>query len=231
MSLPIEFNDRTGETIYANLFSATDRRDAFNPSTNDFVTLSASNEADVAIILEEDSIRLGHYKYTISTVTNIPATSDGSYYLIEVYRALGTSFDRSTDTLMGTLAFYWDGENEVNVCGCESSASPSPSPGSSLTAQEVWEYTERTLTQDVQAPDIYVDIENPDSLTDIEIPECPDNSEEIEALKAIIEQQFQTINNLLEEIKANQSRRVGTPNTQTPRVGRSSGGSSDIRVT
>ena len=185
MSLPIEFNDRTGETIYANLFSATDRRKAFNPTTSDFVTLSASNEADVAIILEEDSVRVGHYKYTISTVTNIPATSDGSFYLIEVYRALGTSFDRSSDTLMGTLAFYWDGESEVNVCGRESASSPAPSPGNSLTAQEVWEYSQRTLTQDIQAPDIYVDIENPDSLTDIEIPECPDNSEEIEALKAI----------------------------------------------
>jgi len=222
--LTIEYSDSPELTIYANLFSATSNTSAFNASTNDFITVDGTNEIDVAIVLDEISVRPGFYNFIITDVSNIPETVDGQFYLLEIFIALGTSFDRSTDTLVGTIPFYWDGEKEVDVCGCSAS-------GSDTTAQSIWEYQDRTLTQDLECPDPYIELECPDPYIDLE---CPDNSQEIEDLKKSLEIQLASINETLEKIEQNQCNTVSVtsvPSTQTPRINRGSGGQSNIRVT
>jgi len=214
MALNIDYSDNSGLIIYANLYSATDRLVAFNPTTDKFVTVTGTNELDVVIVLEEISARPGFYTYNIIDVSNIPATVNGQFYMVEIFRATGSGFDRSTDRLAGTITFYWDGEKEVDVCGCEASGSGGATP------QEIWEYSDRSLTEDLICPDPYIELE------------CPDHSDEIDELRQSIEEGLEIINKTLEDIKNSQtsSPRI-IPNTQTPRVNRGTGGQSDIRVT
>jgi hypothetical protein len=248
MSLLISYQDKTGYAIYANLFSATDKLKAFNPSSENFETISLATQSDFAIILSEDAVRKGYYSFEVSNTLNIPPTEGGDFYLIEVRRADGSSYDRESDKLTGTMAFYWDGEQEVDICGCQTES------GTSLTAEDIWQHSNRTLTGQVDCgntgggsgdcPDVYVDYANvncPD-LPDIVV-DCPDPyitiNNNIEGLEELTQQLGETdakvdeVIRLLNDIGNQPIITRGTPNFSNPIIGppgSSSGGQSSIRV-
>jgi len=214
--LEISFNDNTGLNIYANLFSATNKIKAFNPTSGLFDTISLSSQSDFQIILSENSVRKGYYSYSITDLSSIPETSNGDFYLIEVFRLLGSGPDRESDTLVGTMAFYWDGEQEVDICGCQSVA------GTTLTAQDVWENAERTLTDldiDLECPDPYITIEN--------------NVEGLSELQDQLELTDSKVDQIISLINGLSTNQTELPNTSSPVIGPrgSSGGTSNIRIT
>ena len=234
MPLLISYQDTPGKAVYANLFSATNKIKAFDPSSNSFETLSLPSQSDFALIMDEDSVRKGYYSYTITDVSNIPETDNGDFYLVEVFEALGSSYDRESDTLLGTMAFYWDGEQEVDICGCQTQA------GSFLTAQDVWEYADRSLTDEVDcgdtggggSPNVDIELQCPDPYITV--------NTTVEGLDELREQLLSTdmkvdeVIRLINSLSPSQpAARGGLPNTSTPIIGPpgSSGGTSSIRVT
>lgn len=116
MSLLIEYSDSPGLTIYAFLFSATDKTEAFNPSLKKFLSFTLSSQSDFVIQLDEAEERVGFYQSSIEDVSDITATTEANqFYLVEIYKATGSGFDRRTDKLMGTQSFFWDGEKEITA--------------------------------------------------------------------------------------------------------------------
>lgn len=220
MSLLISYQDSPGKTIYANLFSATNKTKAFNPTISNFDNLSLSSQSNFAIILSENSIRKGYYSYSISNTSNIPKTQDGDFYLVEVFESSGSSYDRESDRLLGTMAFYWDGSREVDICGCQTQS------GTSLTAQDIWNYNDRSLTDsidiDLECPDPYIivntNVEGFDELV-----------EKINNTDIKVDEIIRLINNLSVGKPGSMS---SLPKTSIPVIGPpgSSGGTSSIRV-
>ena len=236
MSLLISYQDKTGLVIYANLFSSTDKLKAFNPTSETFETITLPSQSDFAIILDEDPVRKGYYSFDISDVSNIPSTEGGDFYLIEVRRAEGSGYDRESDKLTGTMAFYWDGEQEVDICGCQTES------GTSISAKDIWEYPNRSLTDEVDCGDTGGSSSSPN--VDIEL-ECPDpyitinnNVEGLDELRqqidgtdAKIDEVIRLINNIG---TGQQQRTTALPNTSNPVIGprgSSAPGQSSIRVT
>jgi hypothetical protein len=116
MSLSIEYNDSPDLTIYALLFSSTDKTKAFNPTRNQFLTFTLATQSNFAIKLIEGEQRVGFYRFAIEDVSSITATTQADeFYLLEVYRLKGDSYDRRTDKLVGTKDFFWDGEKEITL--------------------------------------------------------------------------------------------------------------------
>lgn len=230
MSLLISYQDATGKAVYANLFSASNKLKAFNPSTHDFETISLAYQSDFAIVLSENLIRKGYYSYSIANTENIPPTDNGDFYLVEVFEALGSGNDRESDTLLGTMAFYWDGEKEVDICGCQTQL------GTSLTAQDVWEYSNRGLTDtvdcgDIKATDVNIDLECPDPyiIVNADIEGINDLKDDIKNAELKIDEIIRLINNMS---PSQPDRTTSIPKTSNPTIGPrgSSGGSSSIRV-
>jgi hypothetical protein len=245
MALKIEFNGEVGANFYAFLFDAVDKSKAFNPTSNTFETFLLTNQSDFVLVLSEDDERLGYFSYSISDVSNIPATENGSFYLAEVYQALnvqsdGTGaaatvvYDRGTDDFCGGRQFYWDGTQEVDICGCASSSEGSCDP--TEIAQAVWSNDERTLTENVEIDEgkiadavwtrdertLTQDLECPELP---EIPECPDDAEQLTEIQ-------KTLNEILEKLNSTPQRSL--PNAQTPRIGQpgsSAQGSGGINIT
>jgi hypothetical protein len=237
MSLLISYQDKTNLIIYANLFSATDKLKAFNPTSGNFETITLATQSDFAIILEEDPVRKAYYSFEISDVTNIPPTEGGDFYLIEVRRAGGSGYDRESDKLTGTMAFYWDGEQEVDICGCQTET------GTAISAKDIWEYPNRSLTDEVDCGDTGGGSSVP-PVVDVEL-ECPDPyitinnnvegldelRQQIEGTDAKIDEVIRLINNIG---TGQQPRTVAIPNTSTPVIGprgTRAPGQSNIRVT
>lgn len=225
MSLLISYQDVPGRNIYANLFSATNKLKAFNPDSELFETISLSSQSNFQIVLPEDNIRKGYYSYDILNSSLIPETLNGDFYLIEVFRLLGSGPDRESDTLVGTMAFYWDGEQEVDICGCQSIA------GTSLSAQDVWNHSTRTLTSNTgstDCPDVNVDLECPDPYITIE-----NNVEGLSELQTQLELTDNKVDQIISLINDLSTNQVGLPNTSSPTIGPrgSSGGTSNIRIT
>lgn len=214
MALSIEYSDAPGLTVYAVLVSADDRSQVFNVDSEEFETFELYSQSHFAILLSESDKRLGFYSESISNVSGIPASDKA--YLIEIYRALGTGFDRASDTLLGSQIFYWDGEKEIPFGGLQVETDLTGIPAA------VWAYSDRSLTQELTCPEIP---ECPEIPT---VPECPDNSAELAALRLLIEQKTKEITDL---IKQHDEAQGVLPNTQVPRLGRSgsSGGSGGIR--
>lgn len=226
MSLLISYQDIPGRSIYANLFSATNKLKAFNPDSELFETISLSSQSDFQIVLSEDGVRKGYYSYDILNSSSIPETLNGDFYLIEVFRMLGSGPDRESDTISGTMAFYWDGEQEVDICGCQSAA------GTSLSAQDVWDNPTRTLTSNAgssDCPDVNIDLDCPDPYITIE-----NNVEGLSELQDQLESTDNKVDQIIEMINGLSSNQtIGLPNTSSPIIGPrgSSGGTSNIRVT
>lgn len=220
MSLLISYQDVPGKAVYANLFSATNKIRAFNPSINNFANLSLSDQPDFAIPLSEDSIRKGYYSYIISNVSNIPATDNGDFYLVEVFESI-TGYNRESDPLLGTMAFYWDGNKEVDICGCQTQA------GTSLTAQDIWSYVDRSLTEKI----IDIDLECPDPyiIVNTTVDGFDELVSKIDNTDTKVNEIIRLINNLSPCKPGSMS---SLPNTSIPIIGPrgSSGGTSSIRV-
>lgn len=232
MSLFISYQDSPGKTIYANLFSATNKNQAYNPITKTFLNFTLASQPDFGLILSESSERVGNYSIEIADTSGIPATSDGDFYLVEVFEVQGSGLDRELDRLQGTMAFYWDGTREVDICGCQSSA------GTNLTAADIWEYPDRTLTQDIgggsetpgetaveidlTCPDPYINVEVETDLTGVE--------NRLDVTDAKIDQLI----TLVRELGGSDDQGTVLPNTSTPIIGprgSSAGGQSSIRIT
>lgn len=235
MAFEITYEDEPGLTVYANLFSSTDFSKAWNPSAGDFAAYTLANQSDFALLLVEDSERTGWYTYTISDTTNIPAATDDHYYFIEVRYKSGANYDRVADAVLGSVASYW---GMVTDCG-DSGNGGNPGTGGA-TAEEIWSYTNRTLTEPM-----------PTTLTPKEIweyaartlTECPCSVEEFQAaiLEAIaaltvkVEEGDQTINTHIDQteidiINALTPKPLPTPNVAKPTVTlNSKGPSSSIR--
>lgn len=227
MPLLISYQDTPGRNIYANLFSATNKLKAFNPTTKIFETISLPSQSDFQIVLLEDDVRKGYYSFNILDSSSIPETSNGDFYLIEVFRLLGSGPDRESDTLVGTMAFYWDGEQEVDICGCQSTA------GTSLSAQDVWSYSDRTLTSNTgstDCPDVNIDLECPDPYVTIE--NNVEGLSELQTQLELTDNKVDQIIQLINDLSLSPSQ-VGLPNTSSPVIGPrgSSGGTSNIRIT
>ncbi len=246
MALKIEFNGEVGANFYAFLFDAVDKSKAFNPTSKQFETFLLTNQSDFILALAEDDERLGYYSFAISDVSNIPATEEGNFYLAEVYQSLNVQvsgsgsdastsivYDRGTDDFCGGRQFYWDGTQEVDICGCASSSGGSCDPSEiaeavwgsetrtltgnvevdeSAIADAVWTRDERTLTQDLECPELP------------EIPECPDDSDQLTEIQ-------NTLAEILAKLNATPQRRL--PNAQTPRIGQpgTNAGNSGINIT
>lgn len=115
MALHIEFNDEIGQTIYAALFDSKNKKSAFNVLTNSFLTFSLEAQSSFAIPLTEDPIRVGFYSNVIANTSNLVASPEDQWYLVEVYNRQGDAPDRTVDKLVGSKAFYWDGKQEVDL--------------------------------------------------------------------------------------------------------------------
>lgn len=202
MSLKIEYSDEPGLVVYALFIRSVDNK-VYDMTSKTFETFSAQAQNDFYIVLEEDSDLGGFYHHEITDVSGIPATTEDNWYLLEIYKSIGSSFDRLSDPLLGSQVFYWDGTKEIPLGGASVTVDLSGVPSA------VWNYQTRTLTQDVT---------------------CPDNSEEIAAIKKLIEEKSKELADLIE--KQCQEQPTGTlPNAQTPRLGPlgSNGGASGIR--
>ena len=195
MPLLISYQDTPNKIVYANLFSATNKIKAFNPNLNSFDTISLSTQSDFALTMEEEDIRKGYYSHTINDTSNIPETENGDFYLVEVFEALGSGHDRESDVLLGTMAFYWNGEQEVDICGCQTQA------GSSLTVQDIWEYEDRSLTESVDCgetggSDISLECPDPYITVNTTINGLEDLSNQLNNTDTKVDQIINLINNL-----------------------------------
>jgi hypothetical protein len=128
----ITYSDISAANFYALLFSASDLTKVFNTNTNNFIEYSLSQHANVSIKLVENTNRLGYYEYVIENTENIPKVVGDQYYFIEVWQQIGDAPNRSQDINVGNLKVCWG--SEVNMWD--------------NVAKQVWEYSERTLTQD-----------------------------------------------------------------------------------
>lgn len=128
----ITYSDIGSANFYALLFSAVDLTKAFNVTTGNFVDYTISQHSELAIKLSENANRSGYYEYIIEDTQNIPKVIGDQYYFIEVWQQTGNSPDRSLDINVGNLKVCWG--SEINMWDA--------------IAKQVWEYSNRTLTQD-----------------------------------------------------------------------------------
>lgn len=222
MGFDITYSDEPGKTMYATLFDATDLTLAWNKSSSTFEIFTLSSQSDFALPLTEDSERVGLYIYAVSV--DIPAVVGDDFYLIEVRERIGLSYDRANDTLFGTKQFFWNGTREVEPFFIEG-----------LTAQQVWNNDERTLTSvSLTAKDVWEYLQR--TLT-----ECPcDNADLITLIQSIQTQltvllkQIENANQGIEDLQKGVVIQGATPEVkpQPPRVGQtgSVGPTSSIRI-
>lgn len=235
MPLLISYQDKPDLIVYANLFSSTDKLKAFDVSLSNFNSITLATQSDFAIYLTESTERKGYYSFEISDVSNIPATSSDDFYLVEVFRQQGAAPNRETDRLAGTMVFYWDGQREVDICGCQTDSQ------ASFTPQDVWEYPDRTLTQDIDCgdpyqstgpcPDVIVDLECPDPY--IIVDSSCDQIDELRQQIANSDVKLDQVISLIQNLQIPTGTPItAPPNVTNPTVGPrgSSSGSSSIRV-
>lgn len=226
MSLLISYQDSTEKIVYANLFSATDKTKGFNTNSSMFSSFSLESQSDFAIILSEDSVRKGYYSHIITETSSIPPTEDGDFYLVEVFESLGSGYDRESDPLLGTMAFYWNGEREVDICGCQTQA------GTSLTAEDIWSYQNRSLTSEVDCGNsgnqpVEINLECPDPYITVNA-----TIEGLDEVNSKLDNNASQLNEVIRLINNLSVINRPIPRTSVPNVGPrgSSGGTSNIRI-
>lgn len=128
----ITYSDIGSTNFYALLFSAVDFTKVFDVTTSNFTDYTISQHSKLAIKLSENANRLGYYEYIIEDTQNIPKVIGDQYYFIEVWQQIGNSPDRALDINVGNLKVCWG--SEINMWDA--------------IAKQVWEYSNRTLTQD-----------------------------------------------------------------------------------
>ncbi len=144
----ITYDDQTGLSLYALLFSAEDSSKAWNPSTSAFETYELSSQSSFVLTLIEDTNRLGWYKYSISDVANIPIVVGNQYYFVEVWKMVGDEPNRAEDCKTGSSRVFWGKETGqfLEIAKKVWEYNTRTLTVSPITAREIWEYTSRTLT-------------------------------------------------------------------------------------
>ena len=220
----ITYNDQTGYTFYAILFSAQDLSNAWNKESLTFEKYILENQQSFVLPLSEDTERVGWYFYQINNTVNIPAIIGNQYYFIEVWQQKGNTPNRSSDLNTGSLKVYWgrkSGEWVDIARKVWEFGTRTLTDFNGITPNQIWEYSSRTLTSECNYSELEKNIINAIALS------TGKTIQELGEVSASVEQTL----NLLRDCCSSSPK--GSPNIQTPKIGSkgSFSGNSNIKFT